>query len=204
MTPRENAIAQLRRDANSNATEFVVRIGCIPIILLICGIWFTLVNGITTGGMIFVGITGGIVLYLIYVGRGGRFTLLNTIEALAAVEPFYTAYREGQTLITEETLKNSAKCHELRERYYQLKGAVETNINFHKERRQNLLNRGLNQEAHGETMILLDYEDAEKQLQKELAILERGYQPIQTPQVIADPPPVARTKPTRETGLEDY
>jgi hypothetical protein len=219
MTPKKRGIERLRREARNDAAFAVFKI-----------VFFGTSALLSAGGILFLiylildglRITGG-ALFIILIPAGvlaigvcAWFTRwlapgfqkestrrLHEIERMVEAQPFYEAYRNGQT-ISERLPQKNNELQKLREKYHQLKEAVEAQLKTHKEEKEWLQKTGNIEDAQGMAALILDLEDAEKQLQKELSFIERASQPIQTPQVTADPPPITRLKPSRETGLEDY
>lgn len=216
MTPREHAIERLRIDAKAAGMSLEIRLmiwvlsfvalGALGCALFIASSEYKqTIHYVALFFFIFVFIAGiaGIRPVIQY-GKTLTEGYLVPLDTLAECEPFYTAYRNGQMVTDEKSLQSEAKRRELREKYHRLKGSIENQLPGYTYRKNISIFEKRDEDAQGVTALILDLEDAEKQLQKELSFIEREYQPIQPAQVRADPPPVARTKPTRETGLEGY
>lgn len=202
MTPRERGIRRLNQDASKALVTYTI----IGMLFPAFGMYLVLTQG--HGGdwdiQFYTLLT--FIMMGVCIARGvrDRRAKLLEVNTLGESKPFAEAYRNGSILILEKSLRSESERRELREKYHRLKGLIENQIRSHKNQKEAFQYAGKIEDVQGMTALIVDLEDAEKQLQKELALIERGYQPIQTPQVIADPPPVTRLKPSRETGLEDY
>lgn len=207
-TPREKGIERLNREANKATLAGYA----VMLFSMLIGLILGLVISINEKGIKMPEALFGFLAFAGFSGAGwaGLRELLGQkkrrlleIERLKKAAPFYEAYRSGRTTF-EALPQKSDERQRLRETYHQLKEAIEAQLKTHKEEKEFLQNNGKIEDAQGMAALILDLEDAEKQLQKELSIIERSFHPVQTPHVAAEPSPVGRIDPASETGLEEY
>lgn len=218
MTPREKGIERLKREAKNDSLgvaggsivlticAFAIAGGFLGLIYLAIG---DSIEGallyivLLLAGAILMGLVVWLLRWLARENKGIKRRRHQEIERLTQAKPFYEAYRNGRTLSEALPQKNDER-QKLRETYHQLKEAIEAQLKKYKEEKEILQRDGKIEDAQGMAALILDLEDAEKQLHKELAIIERTFHPVQTPHVAAEPSPVGKIDPASETGLEEY
>jgi hypothetical protein len=204
MTPREIGVKHLRSQA-TNQTLLAIFIGVfagVPVALT--GWLLSFVLSIPIGYVISLAVAGLAVWLSTIQQRGGRKQRLLEIQMLSECVPFYEAYRAGRLLQSERPPKSDFEQKELREKYHRSKEVIAGQIKSHQQDKERLQGNGKRKEAEGMAALILDLEDAEKQLQKELALLERAYHQTQEPRVEMARPPIAAQERIEETGLERY
>jgi hypothetical protein len=129
-----------------------------------------------------------------------RPVLKKTLESLLKLEPLTNAYRTGRSFVEEAPPKDSKELINLRDRYTDFCQLAKTYKDVYESASKNPYNKYRNEHA----ALLNDVEDAYRQAQKELMLLERAYHLIETPQIIVAPSPISSQLLTAETGLERY